>query len=236
VFELEASALIVATALKRQCRDARRRDAPRLGPLPACTTNRCTSTDWRVHEWSIAAQAAGLARGTLESGGPNASYPSAATSSRWKTAPASVHVAKPAFGGEDFDLGKANGLLFSSRWTCAATCRHGSPWPRRRSSRMPTTAIMEDLTARASSQAPRSSSTRNPFCWRCGTPLLISPSRRGTSHDRGVKDSLIAGTTGSTVPEHIKNGASRYGCATTSMAVSRERYWARPCRVEMRLL
>ena len=81
-----------------------------------------------------------------------------------------VHIA-PAFGGEDFQMGKELGLLFVQPVDLKGELPAGSPWPGK-FVKEADPGIIDDLAARG--QMLRSEIIKHtyPFCWRCKTPLL----------------------------------------------------------------
>jgi len=81
-----------------------------------------------------------------------------------------VHIA-PAFGGEDFDLGKEHGLLFLQPVDLRGRLPEGSPWPGA-FVKEADAGIMEDLEARGLLLRREVIRHTYPFCWRCDTPLL----------------------------------------------------------------
>ncbi|HEV8574414.1 MAG TPA: isoleucine--tRNA ligase [Dehalococcoidia bacterium] len=139
-----------------------------------------------------------------------------------------VHIA-PAFGGEDFDMGKEHGLLFLQPVDLRGRLPEGSPWPGLLVKEADA-GIIEDLKSRG--LLLRSETIRHtyPFCWRCGTPLLYYAKPTWYIRTTAVKDRLIAGNERiNWYPDHIKRG--RFGDwlrNNVDWALSRERYWGTP--------
>jgi isoleucyl-tRNA synthetase len=139
-----------------------------------------------------------------------------------------VHVA-PAFGAEDFNLGKENGLLFVQPVDLRGNLPDGSPWagmfvkdadPK----------ITEDLTERGLMLKSGTIKHTYPFCWRCDTPLLYYAKPTWYIRTTAVKDRLIDSNERiNWYPDHIKQG--RFGDwlrNNVDWALSRERYWGTP--------
>ena len=139
-----------------------------------------------------------------------------------------VHVA-PAFGGEDFDLGKEHGLLFLQPVDLRGRLPEGSPWPGA-FVKEADAGIMDDLEARGLLLSRGVIRHTYPFCWRCDTPLLYYAKPTWYIRTTAVKEKLIAANEKiNWYPEHIKRG--RFGDwlrNNVDWALSRERYWGTP--------
>ncbi len=139
-----------------------------------------------------------------------------------------VHIA-PAFGGEDFQLGKDNGLLFFQPVDLHGCMPQGSPWAGQ-FVKDADAAITADLTERGLMLRSGTIKHTYPFCWRCDTPLLYYAKPTWYARTTAVKESLIAGNDRiNWFPEHIKTG--RFGDwlrNNIDWALSRERYWGTP--------
>jgi isoleucyl-tRNA synthetase len=139
-----------------------------------------------------------------------------------------VHVA-PAFGGEDFQLGKDNGLLFLQPVDLRGRMPDGSPWPGQ-FVKDADQAITADLTKRGLMLKSGTIKHTYPFCWRCDTPLLYYAKPTWYVRTTEVKDRLIESNQEiNWYPDHIKNG--RFGDwlrNNVDWALSRERYWGTP--------
>jgi len=136
-----------------------------------------------------------------------------------------VHIA-PAFGGEDFELGKEHGLLFLQPVDLRGRLPEGSPWPGA-FVKVADVGIMDDLEARGLLIRRGMIRHTYPFCWRCGTPLLYYAKPTWYVRTTAVKQSLLEGNDRiNWYPEHIKQG--RFGDwlrNNVDWALSRERYW-----------
>jgi isoleucyl-tRNA synthetase len=140
-----------------------------------------------------------------------------------------VHMA-PAFGAEDFDAGKVEGLLFvqpvdlRGNMTAPGTTFDGlfvkdadSP-------------VLDDLKARGLLLRRETIRHTYPFCWRCDTPLLYYAKPTWYIRTTAVKDRLVAlNQEINWYPSHIREG--RFGNwleNNIDWAASRERFWGIP--------
>ncbi|MFN3346295.1 MAG: isoleucine--tRNA ligase [Candidatus Bipolaricaulaceae bacterium] len=143
-----------------------------------------------------------------------------------------VHIA-PAFGEEDYELGKKEGLPFlqpvdrAGRFTpefplCAGLfVKEADP------------QIIEDLRRRERLLRAETYDHEYPFCWRCDTPLLYYAMDSWFIATTKEKEKIIAENAGIVWhPEHV--GRGRFADFLESMrdwALSRERYWGTPLPV-----
>ncbi len=140
-----------------------------------------------------------------------------------------VHMA-PAFGGEDFEAGKAEGLLFvqpvdlRGQMTAAGTPFDGlfvkdADGP-----------ILDDLDQRGLLLRRETIYHTYPFCWRCDMPLLYYAKPTWYIRTTAVKERLVAlNRQINWYPGHIKEG--RFGNwleNNIDWAASRERFWGIP--------
>ncbi|MCH8051806.1 MAG: isoleucine--tRNA ligase, partial [Chloroflexi bacterium] len=139
-----------------------------------------------------------------------------------------VHVA-PAFGAEDFQLGKENGLLFLQPVDLRGNMADGSPWAGQ-FVKDADAGIMDDLAERDLLFKRGEIKHTYPFCWRCDTPLLYYAKPTWYIRTTAVKDRLIESNEKiNWYPDHIKHG--RFGNwlqNNVDWALSRERYWGTP--------
>jgi len=140
-----------------------------------------------------------------------------------------VHMA-PAFGGEDFEAGKAKGLLFlqpvdlRGQMTAPGTPFDGL------FVKDADELILDDLEQRNLLLRRETIHHTYPFCWRCGTPLLYYAKPSWYIRTTAVKDRLVAlNQQVNWYPGHVKEG--RFGNwleNNIDWAVSRERFWGTP--------
>ncbi len=140
-----------------------------------------------------------------------------------------VHMA-PAFGGEDFEAGKAEGLLFvqpvdlRGQMTAPGTSFDGL------FVKDADELVLDDLEERGLLLRRETVYHTYPFCWRCGTPLLYYAKPSWYIRTTAVKERLVAlNRQINWYPGHIKEG--RFGNwleNNIDWAASRERFWGIP--------
>jgi len=138
-----------------------------------------------------------------------------------------VHIA-PAFGGEDFQLGREEGLLYLQPVDTRGRFV-GGPFAGR-FVKDADEAVMDDLERRGLLLRRETVLHTYPFCWRCGTPLLYYAKPSWYIRTTAKKDLLVAlNRQINWYPSHIRDG--RFGHwleNNVDWAISRERFWGIP--------
>ena len=138
-----------------------------------------------------------------------------------------VHVA-PAFGEEDFELGRAEGLMFLEPVALDGTLI-GGPFAGR-FAKDADPDIAADLEARGLLLASGTIRHTYPFCWRCDTPVLYYAKPSWYIRTTAMREALAENNRGIRwVPAHVRDG--RFGEwleGNVDWALSRERYWGTP--------
>jgi len=139
-----------------------------------------------------------------------------------------VHTA-PAFGAEDFELGRKRQLLFVQPVDLRGIMAPDLPGAGK-FVKQADADVIRDLEARGLMLRHGTVKHTYPFCWRCGTPLLYYAKPSWYIRTTKQKAALLEGNSRiNWYPEHIKNG--RFGNwleNNIDWAVSRERYWGSP--------
>jgi isoleucyl-tRNA synthetase len=140
-----------------------------------------------------------------------------------------VHIA-PAFGEEDYEVGKQYDLHFVRDYVDLQGMIQGTYPFAGKFVKDADPLILEDLKLRGLLYRRETIRHTYPFCWRCATPLLYYAKPSWYIKTTAKKDRLIAGNEEiNWYPEHIKRG--RFGDwleNNVDWAFSRERYWGTP--------
>ncbi|MEN3010309.1 MAG: isoleucine--tRNA ligase [Candidatus Bipolaricaulaceae bacterium] len=143
-----------------------------------------------------------------------------------------VHIA-PAFGEEDYELGRAEGLPLLQPVDRAGRFTADFPLGAGLFVKEADPKILEDLRARGRLFRAETYEHEYPFCWRCDTPLLYYAMDSWFIAATREKDRILAENARiAWHPEHV--GRGRFGDFLESMrdwALSRERYWGTPLPV-----
>jgi isoleucyl-tRNA synthetase len=152
-----------------------------------------------------------------------------------------VHIA-PAFGEEDAQVGRAEGLPTLNPVDPDGEFDARVPQFQGRFVKDADRAIIEDLASRGRLVAEEAYEHSYPHCWRCGTPLIYWAKTSWFARTSERREELLAQNERiGWYPEHIKEG--RFGKwleGNVDWALSRDRYWGTPlpiwrcgeCRVD----
>ena len=140
-----------------------------------------------------------------------------------------VHIA-PAFGEEDYEVGKKFDLPFIQAVDEHGKFKDDVPTWAGMNVKEADPKIIADLKSRELLYHSTTYTHSYPFCWRCDSPLLYYAFNSWFIATTKVKDKLLSANNEiNWIPPHIKEG--RFGQwleGVVDWALSRDRYWGTP--------
>ncbi|MGI9625908.1 MAG: isoleucine--tRNA ligase [Longimicrobiales bacterium] len=140
-----------------------------------------------------------------------------------------VHMA-PAYGADDYEMGKTHGLAFLDPVRADGTFPEGMPLVGGMFFKEADDVLLDDLSSRGLVFRASKEVHSYPHCWRCATPLVYMARHSWFARTSTLRDDLLENNSKiNWYPPEV--GEGRFGewlKGNVDWALSRDRYWGTP--------